>query len=326
MLSETLMTSKYVILILLLLNQISSTAQNKPRKNDWATENLLGKVKTVKQTCYRAIDKSGEIIKGIRIDNSLKKNYAPPEYVNDYTTYHKSGYIEVKYVYNADDSLLSKVHHKYDNNWNLLEVNDYDSNNVLETKSTYKYDDKGNRIESKSSYGSGKVYYRDISKYDDKGNEIETIAFDMNKLPSRTTYKYDDKGNQVELTFYDSRGKYDGKIIYEYDNKGHVVEYNSYNPDGSARGGKSTNKYDDNENLVEQSSYNKDGSLDRKWAFKFDNRGNMLEWGWYGAHGKHNGTLTYGYTYDNKGNWIRKICLIDNMPDCIYEREMEYYE
>jgi len=126
------MKSKYVIIIILLMTQIASTGQDKPKKNDWVMENLLGKVKTVKQICYEAIDKSGEIIKGRRIDNSLKENYSPPDFDNTYSIYNQSGYFELGYSFNADDTVDGKSSCKYDSNWNLVEYNSYDSNDVLQ--------------------------------------------------------------------------------------------------------------------------------------------------------------------------------------------------
>jgi len=296
---------------------IASIGQSKPKRNDWIMENLLEKVKTVKQTCYKAIDKSGEIIKGRRIDNSLSDDYSL-DFENTYSTYHQTGHIEVRYGYNADDSLVGKSAYKYDNNWNLVEVNSYDSSNVLITNSTYKYDKQGNEIES-SSYLSGIRYYKVISKYDNKGNEIETIIF--NRAPgskttykSRNTYKYDDKGNQVEIKRYGSDGAYDSKVIYTYDDKGHVVEYNVYNPDGSIRGAKQTNKYDDKGNMIEKNSLNPDGSYDHKRAYKYDERGNLIEWSWYKSDGTFDGKISYNYKYDNNKNWILKICNINNKP------------
>ena len=91
------------------MTQTANTRQDKPKKNDWVMLNLLGKVKTVKQSCYEAIDKSGEIIKGRRIDNSLKENYSPPDFDNTYSIYNQSGYFEAGYSYNAYESVDGKL-------------------------------------------------------------------------------------------------------------------------------------------------------------------------------------------------------------------------
>src|SRR4030095_5607010 len=71
---------------------IATAAQHKPKKNDWVMERLLEKVKAVKQSCYEAMDTSGEIIKGRRIDNSMSNDFYF-DFFNTYTTYHRTGYI-----------------------------------------------------------------------------------------------------------------------------------------------------------------------------------------------------------------------------------------
>ena len=306
------------------MNQIGSTGQEKSKKNNWVTENLLEKVKTVKQTCYEAIVKSSVTIKGRRIDNSLNDDYSF-DFENTCSIYNQTGYIDIKYGYMADDRLVGMTNYKYDNNWNLVEVNNYDSENILITNSKYKYDDKQNEIEC-SSYMSGVIYYKAINKYDGQGNQIETTLFNIDRTSCKNTYKYDDKGNQIEMKRYDSEGRYDSKLIQKYDDNGNMVEFNVYNSDGSVIGGKYTNKFDDKGNLVEKCTYNPDGSLVYKWAYKFDNRRNLIEWSVYESDGRLVNKIAYKYKYDKKGNWIMKICHVDNIPQYIYEREIEYYE
>lgn len=87
------------------------------------------------------------------------------------------------------------------------------------------------------------------------------------------------------------------------------------------------------------------GSLDSKWTFKYDDRGNTIEENIYNSNGSLNSKITYRYndkniieeaynwrskeTYkyecDDKGNWIKRISYTNNQPNIITKRTIEYY-
>jgi hypothetical protein len=89
---------------------------------------------------------------------------------------------------------------------------------------------------------------------------------------------------------------------------------------------KGITRYDDRGNVIEKSGYTSEGRLDYKWTYRYDPRGNCVEWSFYNSDDKVEGKISYNYQYDTKGNWLVKICYIDNIPKYIYEREIEYYE
>ena len=154
------------------------------KKNDLTEENLKGKVKSIKETTYKAVDKFGQIEKGDVLNN----------YFNIYN--EKGNKIEDN-SYDSDGSLNSKTTYKYDKKGNKIEENIYDSNGKFVRKTTYKYDKKGNIIEEKSYYPDGSLIYKNTYKYDEKGNMIEENWYESDgSLYEKHTYKYEyDKNN-----------------------------------------------------------------------------------------------------------------------------------
>ena len=171
---------KKIILVILSVLCLVSCNQSE-KKNDLTEENLKGKVKSIKETLYEAVDKFGQIKKG-----NVLNNY--------FTIYNKKG--------------------------NTIEGNEYYSDGRLGYKLIYKYDGKGNNIEKNNYYSDGRLNYKTTYKYDEKGNKIEKNNYYYSgRLDSKTTYKYDEKGNNIEenIYYYGSRPAENYSYEYEYD-------------------------------------------------------------------------------------------------------------
>ena len=178
---------KIILVILSVLCLVSCNQSEK--KNDLTEENLKGKVKSITENTYEAVDKFGQIEKGdVLVDSSA--------------------------VYTDDGRF--KI---YNEKGNKIEENYYNSNGSLIYKNTYKYDEKGNKIEENYYNSNGRLYSKTTYKYDEKGNMIEDNFYDSDdgSLIYKNTYKYDEKGNIIEENHYDSNGRLDSKYTYEYD-------------------------------------------------------------------------------------------------------------
>ena len=178
---------KIILVILSVLCLVSCNQSEK--KNDLTEENLKGKVKSITENTYEAVDKFGQIEKGnVLVDSSA--------------------------VYTDDGRF--KI---YNEKGNKIEENYYNSNGRLIYKNTYKYDEKGNIIEENYYNSNGRLYSKATYKYDEKGNMIEDNFYDSDNgsLIYKNTYKYDEKGNNIEKNNYDSNGRLDSKHTYEYD-------------------------------------------------------------------------------------------------------------
>ena len=178
---------KKIILVILSVLCLVSCNQSE-KKNDLTEENLKGKVKSITENTYEAVDKFGQIEKGdVIVDSSA--------------VYTDDGHFKI-----------------YNEKGNKIEENYYNSNGSLIYKNTYKYDEKGNKIEENYYNSNGRLYSKTTYKYDEKGNKIEEYHYDEDgKFNYKYTYKYDEKGNIIEENHYDSNGRLDSKYTYEYD-------------------------------------------------------------------------------------------------------------
>ena len=154
--------STLLLIGMLVFVSFSPSAINKKDPTDL---NLKGKVKTLTETMFKAVDKFGEIQKGeIQGKDIILFN-------------DKGNRIEYNY-YNSDDGRLSENDiFKYDDKGNKLEKTSYNSDGSLAYKYTYKYDDNGNNIEYNRYKSDGSLMFKNKYKYDDKGNQIESNSY-----------------------------------------------------------------------------------------------------------------------------------------------------
>ena len=116
---------KRIILVAVAIVSLVACNQTKKeeKKTDLKEANLKGKVKSVREITYNAVEKFGEIEKGDRSSGIV-------------TIYNEQGNeIEVN-RYNSDDSLDWKFTYKYDDKGNQIEVNRYKSDGSLDCKET----------------------------------------------------------------------------------------------------------------------------------------------------------------------------------------------
>ena len=140
-----------VILSVLCLVSYGQLEKKSEKKNDLTEENLKGKVKSIKETTYKAVDKFGQIEKG-----DVLNNY--------FNIYNEKG--------------------------NKIEDNSYDSDGRLHSKYTYKYDEKGNMIEENWYESDGSLYEKHTYKYEyDKNNNWTQRIEYKNTIPHRITEK-----------------------------------------------------------------------------------------------------------------------------------------
>ena len=184
---------KKIILAILSVLYLVSYGQLE-KKNNLTEENLKGKVKSIKENTYEAVDKFGQIKKG----NVFYDGFSSPFTI----------------IYNEKG--------------NKIKICRYDKYGKIDNKNTYKYDEKGNNIEH-NTYDYGRLALKDIYKYDEKGNKIEENTYDSDgRLFFKYIYKYDEKGNNIEKNKYDYNGRLDSKTTYKYDEKGNTIEQNTY--------------------------------------------------------------------------------------------------
>ncbi|MDO8805852.1 MAG: hypothetical protein Q7R35_15635 [Elusimicrobiota bacterium] len=272
-----------VLLLVVFMASFSFAAEP---KNDWSEMKLMGKVKSIRQLSYLAVEKDGKAQKRSRPDEVTSR-----------------GYDSFKIVFNTKGNKIEKQWLKLDGS--------------LETRHTYKYDAKGRLIvERRVGEQQGKC----VSKYDAKGNKTQESCSDqVEGTESKSIYKYDEKGNLIEQNCADCSPE--SKTTYKYDEKGNLAEATSEKDDFLAY----VSKYDESGNPVEQNAYDL-GSPTSKFVNIYDEKGNLTEMKSYATDGNLNSTTTYKYNYDTAGNWVQQIEYDGAAtPKYILERTIKYF-
>lgn len=292
---------------MILYSQIAESQRDLPFYNNKYTSSglltigLKGKVKSVKQTSYKAEDSSGVIRMGIKKNASLGVTVNS----NFNILFDDKGRIIKEKYYKTSGELEITSNHSYNNTY-MEETDESDLNGKIQIHRSYKYNSKGEKIESSS-----------FLIYDDGGN-----------FNNKMIFTYNDKGNLIGWDVYTTKNKINlqRKSIYKYDDKGNQIENNMYTSKGIPAG-KETYKYDEIGNITEQIYYNNDcKTIEKKLVFKYDKEGNVILKEQYQPTDKISKKWVYKYKYDKNNNWIERVDFENENAMFILERELEYFD
>lgn len=253
---------KYILPLLISSIFLISCAQNEELKtaskdsNDWGQLNLIGDVKSFRETKFLAVDNFSVIEDGEKKKHTFNKEI----------------------LFNLDGF--------------KIETNDYMPDGTLATRTMYLY--QNNKLKEYNSYDSQGSPFK-IGKYEyNNDGEMERLVDNTSDGRYNWTkkYKYDDQGNISEVEHYKNEEIIESKEVYAYDSSKKVVASDFYK----------------NEKLITTNN------------LKYDEDDNIIELNYGEAS-----IFTYKYSYDFKGNWIKKIVFENNEPSGIIFREIEYF-
>lgn len=217
----------YSLIIITFLLFFSCNNSNKV-KNDIERRNLNGKVKSITENSYQAVEKFGEIVKGEKIVDFVNKE-------NRITSFNEKGYLtedtslfHIKYKYNKQNKIIEenygegmKMFYKYNDKGFILEENQYQNKDLVQ-KTKCICDKKGNVIERNYYEGNGK--FRSKEKITFKDNEYVSKSYNADGTLEYSS-KSDKNGNEIESIHYDSYGNIENKWIYKYDENNQKIEF-----------------------------------------------------------------------------------------------------
>jgi hypothetical protein len=253
------MKKKIAIIILGACTSLMAIGQN-PLKTDWQAEDLKGKVKSVKEVTYRAVDKFGQIHKGEIIERRTNK-------------YNNKGHLTEQFKMEDEESNTKTFTYKYDNNGKRIEESVYNSDRKLSGKQFYKYNNAGkltgcliyNGLDSSLV---GKFLYQ----YSDNGNCEERLYSAYGMLSKKTIY--DSNYNLLEEYAYnDDDGDLEEKNVYEYKD-GYLINIFTYNYFDNLIQEMSCN---DKGDVIEVVFYEYGKAEKYTSTYKYDTKGNWIE-------------------------------------------------
>lgn len=181
-------------------------------------------------------------------------------------------------------------------------------------KTVNKFDPERRLLESVWVNPKGKVVRKDVYAYSD-GRLSEVTTFDdKNVLREKTVHVYDDKARLIEEVYYDST-KPVVKTVYTYDLKGaHPLEIAFFLNDGrkaTAPVGpclgahRITATYDERGRTLTQDVFEDTGELKKGYRWTYDDKSNVATY--ISKSRSSTVTFVYGYEYDGRGNWIKRM-------------------
>jgi hypothetical protein len=275
--------------------------ENKTSSNALSMMDLKGKIKSIRQRSYTAIESGGTITKG------AKGNLSDQGTVNtdfDMKFDDTAQCTEEIYYTNLSVKLMVIVH-KYDkaNNAEVIKVSE--SPGKISFIYTYKYNSTGKIAEEYTSqilYDQSTFDNKSYYKFNEKGNLAEVSTYQVTRDPglvSHTIYHYDVKGYLTEKDVYNDKGLIWFREAFKVDGKGNVIQHDYYGPDCKSIEHSFVLKYDDHNNIIQKEYYQPAGILKK--------------------------TYSYSYEYDKTNNWINRTDLEAGKATFVLERELDYY-
>ena len=208
----------------------------------------------------------------------------------------------------------------YDARGNEVERSIYDDDGFPAGKEVHTRGADGSLVESVVSDLEGGVMERRVYKYDG-GTLIQIISSDgKGNVVLKRVRSYGAGGRLHEETYYDSKGAA-GKTVYKYDGNGRSSDLAFYLPDGSKADApvgpclgahRLTYAYEKKGRPVKVVAYGPDGEVKKSWRYTYNPQGQVAEDVRESAWSRTK--IFYAYEYDSRGNWVKKIAIVNDRP------------
>ena len=266
------MTKLAFIITVTLLGVSFATAQDKT--SDRAKAGLSGPVKSLRSV---SIDYSGEKIVG---EGFMKRE-------GDRVSYDAAGRETDRVPVSDYGDSMGKISRIFDQQGLLAESSWVDAKGKLLKRDVFRYTD-GRLSETLTYTGAGDLLEKTVHAYDGGGRLEAEIYYDRNKPIARTVYRYGDKSKPIEISFFMADGS------------------KATAPVGPCLGAhRMTLDYNDKGKNISQTAFEADGTQKKRYRWKYDDRGNIVEY--FTETEGSTVNFVYKYEFDTRGNWIKRV-------------------
>ena len=177
----------------------------------------------------------------------------------------------------------------------------------------------------KKGFGFDSLYYRETFAYDEKNRETERVYYDMDGAATETIHsEYLGKAVKSLVLSVDTLDKA-LEIYAVLDEAGNRTDESLKTTDGELLK-RDVKIFDEKSRMIELTNYDKDNVPYQKSICRYDERGNEAEFVIYNAENNEIiATYKYSYVYDEIGNWIEQISVVNEVPYIVTVRDIEYY-
>lgn len=299
---------KYIVIIFSLLGKLH--AQN----TDWHREKLHGKVRSIREISYQI---QGE---------NLEKGNIEPLLPNTFTLFNSVGDYLSKERYDHNNQLLETITYTYSKNPPMHEQKCLNAKGIAFLTIISSIDENGNPTDTRYYDEKNNITRNIVQKYNKKNQKIEYRVVDKGVLNERFTYKYNRKGNLTEQYSYFANQQVAQTWFFQYNDDQLLTEIKYFNHKGLLE---EIRRFQYNEKKLKTLLQVFDGAenLKKEESFSYDEFLNEIDFSRKEIYP--NNTIwnkkQQKYTYDEKGNWTRKIIFINDTPATITEREIVYF-
>lgn len=286
------------LLVILGVLFIAGCSNKQSHKTDLAELGLKGKVKSVYEKSYKAIEQFGKVKKGERKTEDSK------ELINQ--TFNKRGNLITEDHRKADNSLIFSKIYYYNNQERKKKIIRKNSNNEIMFSSSFVYDNEGNNIQHIIYNTDGEIATKNIFVYDSEGRPIEKSMYTEKGLGLRTEYEYkklnhsETEKSRILKIYFGQKLVKEVESFYGYDNSLKLKYINKFTKDHKVIHYRYT--YNDNKDIIKEEKWNISPTRDSNEYI-----------------------INYDYDYDGEGNWIKRIEYKNGNPTFIIERNIYYY-
>tara|TARA_Y100000815_G_scaffold214272_1_gene199231 strand:- start:226 stop:1290 length:1065 start_codon:yes stop_codon:yes gene_type:complete len=269
------------------------------------------------------------------------------------TWYNKDGSFEreYKYTYDEKNNLTEKKEIYYDGEYNLTKysydyrdrimscISSYSNMTDLYSYALFKYDSLGRLVKTSRYRDEG--YSGSIFR---KYNKFDSIVREFRHSPKKwvenedgsRTYKSDSVGSWQDIyrckynenknlvlkaSYRDGSDKISSRTIYKYDERNNVI-YEGYARDTVYAYRKY--KYDlKNRKIYYEYSVINNDFTKKLVEYRYNERGYIVNVLCFFQKKEYN--IDYKYKFDEKGNWIKIIKVVNNEPLYVWSRKIKYY-
>jgi hypothetical protein len=241
-----------ILSIVLILFVLASCSRG-TKRNSLDKENLVDKVKSVKEYWLEKDEAQAGITKKLANENHF----------ND------MGYVIKTVEFGEKDSVVKTTVCNYDDNYNIISKQAFSGDKNLIWRLEYSYNIKDSMVSVKLLIDKGTVL--NTTNYRFTGNEILN-PIKENKFQFGDNY-YDAEGNLVEIKYSDKSS------IIKYNYTESLLTEALYLDTNNKLIYKETYMYDGNKNPTEKRKVNSLGKLKeiQKFAYKYDDKGNWIK-------------------------------------------------
>src|ERR1035437_7871817 len=288
---------------------------------DLEHEELLGQVKEVMVTTYKAHRQSGILIQG-KIESDFTA-----EDTNVIDFYDEKGH-------RTKSNKFSKgffYFKTYDEKGREISNDQYWEGAIYQ-KSVHNYNTWGHLYEARSTNADGTIAYRTFDNYSENGKILDKHTYHgkEEKVYEHSTYEYDEKWNLLSMKKYDINNNIEHQINYINNEEGKMIEMKFEWTDKSKSDHNHWQRFTYNEHgdIGEYTWLNPDGSFKESSIMKheYDSDGKKIPPKPYIPPDEENVEgETEEVVNDEQGNWIKKSTFFNTLPVNIIVREIKYY-